>query len=339
MKDISTLSYSSFANDNLGDEIQTIAAERCLEKLGYGIGEHIPREELSQFSSDDPKVVLLNGWFTHNPSQVFPVSENLIPLYYSFHLCAENADIILSEKNLESFKKYQPIGCRDRETMKYFEKKGIEAFFSKCLTLTLDKREKDPENGKVFLVDSVYQFPIPEKIRRGSIVVHHGDLPENLSMEKKEVMAKELLNRYKKEAKLVITSRLHAALPCLAMGIPVIFVRDIMDKEKGRVGVYEDVGGSIRYYTPSPKDFFLCSPYWFLCLFIKASFALILRILFRKKKLDYLSLAKRVFNPLKWKMSEGKIDWDNPDVLDLEEEKKKIINGLREQIERQILRS
>jgi hypothetical protein len=36
-------------------------------------------------------------------------------------------------------------------------------------------------------------------------------------------MAEELLHKYAK-AKLVITSRIHCALPCLAMGTPVIFV-------------------------------------------------------------------------------------------------------------------
>ena len=34
--------------------------------------------------------------------------------------------------------------------------------------------------------------------------------------------AEKLIETYKKEAKLVITSFLHCALPCLAMGIPVI---------------------------------------------------------------------------------------------------------------------
>jgi hypothetical protein len=34
-----------------------------------------------------------------------------------------------------------------------------------------------------------------------------------------------LLNRYRDEARLVITQRLHCAVPCMAMGIPVVFAR------------------------------------------------------------------------------------------------------------------
>ena len=36
-------------------------------------------------------------------------------------------------------------------------------------------------------------------------------------------MAENLLNKYAR-AKLVITSRIHCALPCLALGTPVIFI-------------------------------------------------------------------------------------------------------------------
>src|SRR5690606_30999823 len=43
------------------------------------------------------------------------------------------------------------------------------------------------------------------------------------SDEEKFKMAETLLKKYAK-AKLVITSRIHCALPCLAMGTPVIFV-------------------------------------------------------------------------------------------------------------------
>jgi exopolysaccharide biosynthesis predicted pyruvyltransferase EpsI len=44
------------------------------------------------------------------------------------------------------------------------------------------------------------------------------------------IIAQEYLDRYRKEAKLVITSRLHCALPCIAMGIPVIVMGDHRDK-------------------------------------------------------------------------------------------------------------
>ena len=49
--------------------------------------------------------------------------------------------------------------------------------------------------------------------------------PEKLTCESFQNAAKNLLERYKNEAKLIITSALHCAAPCTAMGIPVILCR------------------------------------------------------------------------------------------------------------------
>jgi exopolysaccharide biosynthesis predicted pyruvyltransferase EpsI len=46
-------------------------------------------------------------------------------------------------------------------------------------------------------------------------------------------MAESVLKKYA-SAKLVVTSRLHCALPCLAFGTPVIFVRSGFKKEYDR---------------------------------------------------------------------------------------------------------
>ena len=50
-------------------------------------------------------------------------------------------------------------------------------------------------------------------------------------------MAKNLLDRYAK-AKLVVTSRLHVALPCLGLRTPVIFINKDYDHERFP-GLYE----------------------------------------------------------------------------------------------------
>lgn len=88
----------------------------------------------------------------------------------------------------------------------------------------LPRREKEPEDGKIFLVD-VDGIPLPKEINKNSIRITHiasylyGD-------DLKSLMARRLLDIYRDHAKLVITTRLHCALPCLAMGIPVIFFGD-----------------------------------------------------------------------------------------------------------------
>src|SRR5690606_24210023 len=47
--------------------------------------------------------------------------------------------------------------------------------------------------------------------------------PPYLSTATRFATAKELLKYYRDEAGLVITSRIHCAMPCAAMGIPVVY--------------------------------------------------------------------------------------------------------------------
>ena len=55
--------------------------------------------------------------------------------------------------------------------------------------------------------------------------------------------AQRLLDLYRHEAGGVITTRLHCALPCRAMGVPVIFIPKTSSSSHGRLSVYADVGG------------------------------------------------------------------------------------------------
>jgi hypothetical protein len=61
--------------------------------------------------------------------------------------------------------------------------------------------------------------------------------------ENKLKQAQALLEYYRDHAGLVITTRLHCALPCVAMGIPVVFFSDPFDY---RVSVAESVGLKIH---------------------------------------------------------------------------------------------
>ena len=63
-----------------------------------------------------------------------------------------------------------------------------------------------------------------------------------------ENYAKKVLEKYYNEAKLVITSRIHSAMPCIAMGIPVIFIHPKL--KDSRLDVLD---GIIPKYSPNDK--------------------------------------------------------------------------------------
>lgn len=238
---------------NIGDNIQSLAAKQFLPNVDIFLN----REKLSEYKGEKLKLIM-NGWFTHNIHNWIP-SENINPLFISFHVNNTAAPYILNSKGIDYLKAHEPIGCRDQFTVETLQSKGIKAYFSGCLTLTLDsyKVADNEREDKIYIVDPLYSYPTFDKvtynlkyflrsIQKGTIFKlgkqrkHINRLIDSSVLEKAEFinqeppsnrytddekfkMAEELLHKYAK-AKLVITSRIHCALPCLAMGTPVIFI-------------------------------------------------------------------------------------------------------------------
>ena len=80
-------------------------------------------------------IIILNNVFT---------SENINPFYISFHINNDLNDY----RMINHLKKYQPIGCRDKKTYNKLLKKGIKAYFSGCITTTLDIHYYQKENSR-----------------------------------------------------------------------------------------------------------------------------------------------------------------------------------------------
>jgi Polysaccharide pyruvyl transferase len=238
---------------NVGDNVQSLAAKQYLPQ----VDTFLNRERLADYKGEKIKLIM-NGWFTHNIHNWVP-NENIEPLFVSFHINNTAAPHMLSEKGIAYLKKHEPIGCRDQFSADTLKAKGIDAYFTGCLTLTLDTYKVDDSlrNDEIYIVDPLYSYPTWEKVtynwKRFLRSIQNGKIFK-LSHQKKHVanfidkevlkkaiyvnqeppankyteaekfqMAEDLLHKYAK-AKLVITSRIHCALPCLAMGTPVIFV-------------------------------------------------------------------------------------------------------------------
>ena len=227
---------------NIGDDIQTLAAARLLHKNSINEFILINRERLAKYCGPPVKLIM-NGWFSHDPYSFCP-PDNIEPLFISFH-CANE---IIIKLNQAYFKKFQPIACRDQHTVRLFSKYGIDAYFSGCLTLTFDEVTSTSQN--IYLADVLkkpgYIQVDPagySKLSNAIIVPHelltymklfkkgftssnkfynwiYWTLTKNNPILKLRI-AQELLNKYG-EAELVITSRLHCALPCRAMNTDVI---------------------------------------------------------------------------------------------------------------------
>lgn len=241
MRQIRLLDYTGnvFADSfNLGDDIQTLAVSRLLPHVdGYVCREALDRVETHC-------TVPLNGYFMNTPH--WPPSAAVRPVFYAFHLAAEAQRWLCSAESLAYLRRWQPIGCRDRGTQALLEAHGVQAYYSRCLTLTLPRREHEPENGQVFMVglSAAARQAIPRSLRRGAVCVDQARvrLPVGDGALKRG-LASELLAQYRQRARLVITSKIHCAMPCIAMGIPVVFLYDARRRDDYRVQLIDELVG------------------------------------------------------------------------------------------------
>jgi len=252
MRKYGLLTYNTY---NIGDEIQSLAARQFLPHVDY----YVERDNMGR-SRNEKFSMILNGYFMRpsygdlhkynkyegNLRKLYarirgkyfdwPPPENIRPLFISIHI-AHNS--LCRPKLRGYYKKFEPIGCRDYHTVELFKAIGIEAFFSGCLTLTLRNKFEGKRRG-IYFVDPFgssenYTFPFPGEagfkndlwdkfpkyIREKAIYVSHAYYKKDYKQRCKK--AQELIDKYS-QARLVVTSRFHCALPCIALGTPVVFL-------------------------------------------------------------------------------------------------------------------
>ena len=237
---------------NAGDIVQSMAIDRIYQKMDIPESQivEIGVEELGSYRGE--KVLLpINGYFLYSaeyPS--FPTSPDIVPVFLGLYNTSPQY-----LRNRDYWTHCGPIGCRDEATRAAMRKRGYPAYLMGCMTITLPRRTRDPEDPKVFLVDAhpgILPY-IPAQLQAKMVRVTH-DVPVDASASREQQRAEmqrrteELYRRYAQEAGLVITSRLHCAAPCIAMGIPVVVVKDSYDD---RFGWLDKL---VHLYTPDEYD-------------------------------------------------------------------------------------
>jgi hypothetical protein len=289
-----TYGYST----NLGDEIQTLSASQFLPRVDV----LIERDRLHWYRNAPPVFVIFNGWFTHQPS--WPPPDSICPLFVSFH--ANMPELLVDKRFVTYFKRHEPIGCRSLATLEAFRNIGVDAYFSGCLTLTIE-RQRETRTNQIYAVDvdpRLYADVVPHDIKERLVHLSHdfppldatllakakwgsvhlglrsmnkwertrsvlADVSERVNAARHSFRlsrARELLALYS-SAKLVITSRLHCALPCLALGTPVVLLRRGIESDPRFAGLRELVRFhsdplrpiKIDWHNPEPNpDKYLC---------------------------------------------------------------------------------
>jgi hypothetical protein len=241
------------ASPNIGDHIQTIAAlghlvrhtnvrlhgrEDMIDLLEQFRGRVRPERRRADVEADvevitahrDASIyepipedtwILCFGWFMHSLFRMrhaFPLHRNLRPIFVSFHC---NKREMLTPEAIDYLRRYGPVGCRDWTTVDLLLSLDVPAFFSGCLTTTLDTVFPDlaappAEDAPVAYVDA----PLGDD---GVAFEHESEEVRRRSFDANIYAARDLLERYRGEHSAVVTSRLHCYLPVRSLGMDVDF--------------------------------------------------------------------------------------------------------------------
>lgn len=223
---------------NLGDPIQSYAVKLLYREMGINECDiiPIPRYDMKNYDGEEC-ICTVNTCSTYEElaydSFFMPPSSKIHAVLFSFHI---NRDIPIEE--LEYYRGCMDVGCRDVFTEKKLAEFGVNTYLTGCLSLTFSRRtpEQDKNAKNIYLIDVQPEF---KKIIPKNILVNATELSsiyrfdithESNRMTEQEAFeyhnrGEERIELLRNTAKLVITSRLHVAAPCLAIGIPVIMTK------------------------------------------------------------------------------------------------------------------
>lgn len=210
---------------NIGDEIQSIAARQFVPQVDTWLDRDQIGTETSRL--DTPTKVILNAWWLHGDDWP-PRGDMLEPLLISMfldhhHPAARRA--FLSPASLDFLRAHGPVGARDQATLAFLEEQSVPAYFSGCLTLTLQRDPDVRRQDFVVAVDLPQPVLAALKLRTDRPVVELTAYHEPTLSPEHRIRLAELYLLAFQSASMVLTTRLHALLPSLAFDTPALLVR------------------------------------------------------------------------------------------------------------------
>lgn len=244
------LGYSTI---NIGDDIQSLVTSTLLE-ISYIINRD-NYDDIYNYNTGakidkllEPVYLIMNGWFMHNINWKtgnnnikFPIkNKKIIPIYISTCL-SKDVPLLFKPECIENYKKHSPILCRDLTTYTLLKQKGVKVEFYGCVTQLLDisnipdneQYKNIYENSNIY-IDCPAAWQKRNKNEKNFYFEHY--IPDIINMNCKQRIdfSRDLLSKYK-YAKKIYSHRLHAFLPCRAMGLNVEYVGDLNYRVKDLV--------------------------------------------------------------------------------------------------------
>lgn len=199
-----TFAAMTFSTENIGDDIQGLAAQRFLPR----VDEWIDRDHIAEYDGP-PANMIFHGWIG-DITNALPIPPQLNVLPVSIHVSPPTW-AWAADKWRAFGERFGAVGARDLPTMLWLQSIGVDSYFSGCVTLTLPRVHSSVERSLRYAVDF-------DGALAHTQVTHN--CGHDVSMRERFDGAAALLHLYADAAE-VVTTRLHAALPCAAYGTPV----------------------------------------------------------------------------------------------------------------------
>ena len=246
------------AAGNVGDHIQTLSLLGNLARFqnvrfhgAGGVGEFAEglrdrvRPELRldgpdadvellpvsrDYSEGDPipedTWIVAFGWHMHGLYRIrfgLPYHPNIRPVFVAFHLNRVQA---LTPEAIDYLRAHGPVGCRDWTTVDLLLSAGVDAFFTGCITSTVNAVFPDRETSS----GTTPPWSPPSTSRPQSVQANRPveEITHLVSSTQRSTSPRPPLGRraprhYLRRYHRIVTSRLHSYLPATSLGVPVTF--------------------------------------------------------------------------------------------------------------------
>jgi hypothetical protein len=212
----------TFTTANLGDDIQSLATSLFAGRLDA----LVPRDALGAVALEDRHACIFNCWFLNGRDYRRP-SSSLLPLLHGVSITRPD---VLQSPWKDFLVDNGPVGARDLRTLELLEANGVKAYWSGCLTTFMGEHFRRPHerSGELFVdidEETERKFVPPEIGARARRLSNFVPLSVAADPFQRLNAAIEMVTEIAK-ARLVVTRRLHAALPCVGLGTPVLVLPD-----------------------------------------------------------------------------------------------------------------
>ena len=151
----------------------------------------------------------------------FPLHRNLRPIFVSFHC---NKRGLLTDEAIEYLRRYGPVGCRDWTTVDLLLSVDVPAFFSGCMTTTVNtvfpEPPEPPPRGRADRLRRLARRRSPD----GAVTYAHSDAAVRRRPSSPTCTTRSSCSRpTAAEHRALVTSRLHCYLPVRSIGAEVDF--------------------------------------------------------------------------------------------------------------------